>query len=60
MTDTRKLEDQNPENKSKVTEELTDGELNQVSGGGQSAQGGGQNDPKQLWNAIMQQLGPQG
>jgi hypothetical protein len=33
MTDTRKLEDQTPENKSKATGELTDGELNQVSGG---------------------------
>jgi bacteriocin-like protein len=33
VTDTRKLEEQTPENKSKVTGELTDSELNQVSGG---------------------------
>jgi hypothetical protein len=33
MTDTLKLEEQNPENNSKATGELTDGELNQVSGG---------------------------
>ena len=33
MTDTRKLEEPTPENKSKVTGELTDSELNQVSGG---------------------------
>ena len=33
MTDSRKLEDQTPENKSNVTGELTDSDLNQVSGG---------------------------
>ena len=33
MTDTSKLEDQNPENKSKATGELKDGELERVNGG---------------------------
>ena len=36
MTDTRKLEDQTPENKSKATGELKDGELDRVTGGGKA------------------------
>jgi bacteriocin-like protein len=55
MTDARKFGDQTPENKSKVTGELTDRELNQVSGGATSGQEG-QKDPAQMFQRILEQL----
>jgi hypothetical protein len=62
MTDTRKLEDQTPENKSQATGELTDGELNQVSGGSGESGQGGQKDPlqRQFQQLIQQGMQSQG
>jgi bacteriocin-like protein len=56
MTDTRKLEDQTPENKSKVTGGLTDSELNQVSGGA-NAEDKQQAEALKTFQQVLQKAG---
>jgi hypothetical protein len=57
ITDTRKFEDQTPENKSKATGELTDSELGRVSGGGKAVENQEQNKTLNDFNAVLQKAG---